>query len=181
MQRSRGRFVAGTHWRSARAHWDRDWLNARYMADRMSAREIAAAIGCTENNILYWLAKHGIPRRSVEEIRAVKYWGVTGAANPMYGKAGALNPRYVDGSSPERQRMYVSGVGRAFLRDVLKRDSYKCRRCGAPKGAPKSLHVHHVRPWAGNTDARFNAVTLCRPCHSWVHSKANAFGEYLHA
>jgi hypothetical protein len=170
------------HWRKRRPHWDKHWLLERYTTRRQSAAEIAVAAGCTENNILYWLAKHGIPRRSVREARAAKYWGATGSANPMHGKTGALNPRYVDGSSPERQRLYVQGVGRAFLRDVLKRDHYRCRRCDAPKRGPKSLHVHHVRPWAGNPDARLdmaNAITLCRPCHSWIHSKANNAGEYL--
>ena len=39
----------------------------------------------------------------------MKHWGAVGAANPMFGRTGALNPRYVDGSSPERQRGYVQG------------------------------------------------------------------------
>lgn len=182
MRAVNGRFVKGEHWRPRAPHWDVEWLRARYEKQGRSTGEIAAEAGTTDAAIIYWLKKHGIPRRSIGEARALKHWGVAGEANPMHGKTGAANPRYVDGSSPERQRLYVQGAGRAFLRDVLKRDGYACRRCSATKTTPKSLHVHHVRPWAGNAGLRFdtgNAVTLCRGCHAWVHSKANASGEYL--
>jgi thymidylate synthase (FAD) len=78
--------------------------------------------------------------------------------------------------------MYVQAEGREFLRHILQRDSYHCQRCGAPKSGPRSLHVHHIKPWAGNPSLRFdatNAVTLCKTCHDWVHSKANVLGEWL--
>lgn len=105
-----------------------------------------------------------------------------GKNNGMFGRTGSKNPRYVDGSSPERQRMYVRGEGREFLREVLKRDAYSCQRCGARKIGPKSLHVHHIKPWAGNPSLRFdksNVVVLCRACHGWVHSRDNVNREYL--
>jgi thymidylate synthase (FAD) len=100
----------------------------------------------------------------------------------MFGKTGAANPRYVDGSSPERQRAYASASGKAFIRVVLDRDGYACRRCGSGKRGARGLHAHHIAPWAGNEALRFdpdNAVTLCRACHEWVHSKANASREWL--
>lgn len=177
-----GRFKKGTHWRPRKPHWDREWLHTQYVVLGRSTGELAAECGCTDTNLQYWLKRHGIERRSVSQARAIKHWGASGEANPMYGKTGEANPRYVDGSSPERQRLYVQGHGKAFLREVLKRDSYQCRRCGDPKTTPKSLHVHHLKAWAGNPSLRFdpqNAVTLCRPCHSWVHSLANVEREFL--
>lgn len=182
MQDSRGRFVKGTHWRRRKPHWDAVWLHEQYITLGRSTGDLAAECACTDGNILYWLGRHRIPRRGVSAARALKHWGVSGEANPMHGKTGAANPRYVDGSSPERQRLYVQGAGKAFLRDVLKRDGYHCKRCDAPKSVPKSLHVHHIKPWAGNEALRFdptNAVALCRPCHSWVHSRANNNREFL--
>ncbi len=179
---SLGRIVKGTHWRPERPHWSREWLQTQYIERQKSTGEIAAECNCTDAAILFWLKKHGIPRRSVSEARAIKHWGMSGVANPMHGNVGAANPRYVDGSSPERQRLYVQGAGRVFLRSVLARDGYRCVRCGAPKGKPKSLHVHHLKSWAGNKDSRFdmgNVVTLCKSCHGWVHSNVNANGEYL--
>jgi len=182
MQDNLGRFVKGTHWRPRKPHWDAVWLRKQYVELGRSTGDLAVECDCTDANILYWLGRHEIPHRSVSEARALKHWGVSGESNPMHGKTGIANPRYVDGSSPERQRLYVQGKGRAFLRDVLARDGYRCKRCDAPKAEPKSLHVHHIKAWAGNAGLRFdmtNAVTLCRACHSWVHSRANTSREFL--
>jgi thymidylate synthase (FAD) len=177
-----GRFVKGQHWRPPQKHWQREWLEQQYVTLGRSSGDIAAECGCTDGNIMHWLRKHGIARRTISEARKLKHWGVSGADNPMHGKTGALNPRFVDGSSPERQRMYARGEGRAFIRAVLGRDGYHCRRCGTPNSGRKSLHVHHVKPWAGNAALRLdpnNAVTLCRPCHQWVHSRGNTEGAFL--
>lgn len=182
MPDSLGRFTKGEHWRQPKPHWVADWLREQYVALCRSTGEIAAACECTDANVIYWLKRHGIARRNISEARAIKHWGSSGEANPMHGKTGAANPRYVDGSSPERQRLYVQGDGRSFLRSVLERDEYACKRFNAPKAAPKSLHVHHIKPWAGNPSLRFdlaNAITLCRHCHHWVHSRANDRREFL--
>lgn len=184
MRNDKGQFVKGSHWREHRPHWDREWLVARYVDQQLSASEIAAIAGCTENNVYYWMDKHNIPRRSIHGARAVKHWGVSGEDNPMHGRTGAMNPRYVDGSSPERQRLYARGSGKSFLRRILKRDGYRCRRCSTPSRGRKSLHVHHIKPWAGNPKLRFdenNVVTLCAKCHSWVHSNDNTEGAFLDA
>ena len=175
-------FKKGQHWRPRKPHWDRDWLQREYVDNKRSCSEIAAETGCRENNIHFWLKKHGIAARSVSEVRSMKHWGLPGSLNAMFGRTGALSPSYVDGSSPERQRAYVRAEGRAFLRAVYARDGYRCQRCAAPNTGPKSLHAHHIKPWAGNPSVRFdmsNAVTLCRQCHSWVHSKRNTAREWL--
>lgn len=182
MRAANGQFLKGAHWRHESPHWDANWLRNEYQTKQRSTGEIAEEIGITDAAILYWLKKHGIQRRSVSQARAIKHWGAVGEANPMHGKTGDKNPRYIDGSSPDRQRLYAQGEGREFLRSILERDGYRCAHCGAEKGARKSLHVHHIKPWAGNSDARFdpaNAITLCRGCHSWVHSKENKNKDYL--
>lgn len=183
VRQANGQFVKGVHsYRQPRPHWGAEWLRAHYVQQGLSTGDIAALAGVTDAAIIFWLDKHGIPRRTVSAARALKHWGAAGVANPMHGKVGALNPRYVDGSSPERQRMYARGEGRKFICSVLARDGYCCRRCSAPKAGRRSLHVHHVQPWAGNAALRFdasNAVTLCRSCHSWVHSAANVSREWL--
>lgn len=182
MRAANGQFIKGAHWRPKAPHWEAAWLREQYVELGRSTGDIAAEAKTTDAAILYWLKKHGIPRRSVAQARAIKHWGVAGEANPMHGKTGEANPRYVDGSSPERQRMYARGQCREFLRLVLARDAYRCRRCGAGKTKPKSLHVHHIKAWAGNEALRFdadNAITLCRACHGWVHSRANINREFL--
>lgn len=175
-------FKPGQHWRPRAPHWDAEWLRAAYIDAQRSASDIAAQIGCTEMNIHFWLRKHGIPRRSMSEVRAAKKWGASGPSNPMYGKRGPLCPRYVDGGSPERQRLYSRSEWLLFVAAIYKRDGYRCVRCTAPKAGPRSLHAHHILPWAGHPERRMdaeNVVTLCVLCHRYVHSNANAAREFL--
>ena len=65
-----GTFRKGTHWRPRKPHWEKSWLESEYINKGRSAGDIAAEVGCTENNILFWLIKHDIPRRSISEVRA---------------------------------------------------------------------------------------------------------------
>lgn len=177
-----GQFVKGTHWRARKPHWDAEWLRVEYVERQRSTSEIGGQVGVGDTAIAFWLKKHGIPTRTMAEVRAAKHWGVTGPANPMFGKFGPASPNYVDGSAPERQRLYSSGHGKEFRAAVLARDGYRCRRCSAPKTGPKSLHVHHIKPWAGNPALRLdagNAATLCAKCHRWVHGKGNTTKEWL--
>lgn len=173
-RRSNGTFLPGTHWRPRRPHWDREWLEERYSRRGLAAWEIAEEADCTENNILYWLAKHDIHRRTVSETRASKHWGPVGPDNPMYGRTGKRNPNYKDGSSPDRQRLYAGAEWKRVARSVRARDGYRCVRCGAEKQGLRSLHLHHLKPWAGHPELRFdpdNIVTLCKACHDDAHRK----------
>lgn len=184
MRNTNGQFLKGHHWRKPKPHWSFQWLEREYLAKQRSAAEIAEEVGCKENNIHYWLHKHGIRTRTAAQVRAVKHWGVSGPDNPMFGRCGKQNPRYVDGSSPERQTAMAGHSGKQFRAAVLSRDNYSCVRCGKGKAGPRSLHVHHLKAWAGNPTLRFNpenAVTLCRGCHNWVHSRKNTEREYLAA
>lgn len=50
-------------------------------------------------------------------------------------------------------------------KDVLRRDNYTCKDCGANK---TYLHVDHIKPWANHIELRFdpeNCITLCYKCH----------------
>ncbi len=181
-ERIKGRFVKGSHWREPKPHWDKSWLKREYVDNFRSASSIAKESGCTEENILYWLRKHKIPRRDITTIRSKKYWGLTGESNGMFGRFGSLNPNYKDGSTPKRQMMYARSSGKEFLVAVYARDKYRCVNCGNKCTGPKTLHAHHIKPWAGNIKLRFdmsNMVTLCHKCHRWVHSKQNTERKFL--
>lgn len=105
-----------------------------------------------------------------------------GERNGMHGRRGKDNPNYRGGNTPERQRIYASGEWIAVVRFVYARDNYTCARCGKKKGGKHSLHAHHIKSWAEHPELRLNAdnlITLCRPCHLWVHSNANANREFI--
>jgi hypothetical protein len=179
---SSGRFLKGTHWRKPQAFRERAYLEAEYINKKRSTSDIAAEFGVTDGAVLFWLHKHKIERRTVAQARKFKRWGLAGKANGMYGRCGAKNPRWIDGSSPLRQTMYARSFWKELAKAVYERDGYKCVRCGHKHARGRKLHAHHVRPWSGNPDARFslsNIITLCEVCHTWVHSKANVKNEYL--
>jgi len=54
---------------------------------------------------------------------------------------------------------------RHWRKEVLIRDGYECRKCGAKK---RRLDAHHIFPFAEYSERRFdvgNGVTLCVNCH----------------
>ncbi len=171
-----------SHSRKHMAFRDRAYLLAEYTEKKRSTREIAREHSVRPNAVFHWLVKHGILRRTISEVRALKHWGMKGPANPMFGKCGAANPNYIDGSSPERQRIYANSPWKQLWSEILKRDDYKCVRCGSDSSRKNRLHGHHIKPWAGNPELRFeksNIVSLCRLCHWFVHSRENVKNEFI--
>lgn len=96
----------GQHWRSPQPFWQKEWLENEYINKKHSAKEIAKQFNTTVNNIYYWLKKHKIPRRKITEIRKIKYWGLRGEKNGMYGRRGELSPMWQGGNTPFRQQIY---------------------------------------------------------------------------
>ena len=170
-------FKKGQHWRPRKPHWEREWLFHEYVECNRTAPDIAREIGCTAENVIYWLKKHGIPRRSTSETRAIKYWGASGEDNPMYGVRGEAHPNWKGGCTPERQAFYSSEAWLKVLTKVRRRDKYCCQRCGSGE----EIHVHHIVSFAveelrAELD---NLVLLCQECHYWVHGPQNTDGEYI--
>jgi len=171
------------HWRTPQPFREREWLQTNYAKKQRSTGDIAKEFSVTDAAILFWLRKHGIPRRTVSEARGIKHWGLPGEDNPMFGLFGELNPNFIDGSSPERQRMYARSEGKKFICEALSIGRYCCARCGAKKLKENPLHVHHLKSWAGNPSLRFdllNVAVLCRNCHLYVHSNNNTTREFIH-
>ena len=174
MRNEKGQFVKGYTYRNPKPYWNKEWLWKEYIEKKKSAKQIAEEQGCKENNILYFLEKFGIPRRKMKEIRKIKYWGVTGEKNPMYGKMGELNPNWNGGHSPERQSIYARYFWKELEKSILKRDNYTCQICGAKHTGRDKLVVHHIKPWAKYPELRFeptNLITLCEKCHKTIHKK----------
>ena len=170
-------FKKGTHWRKPKPYWNKDWLWEEYVVKGKSAKQIADEQGCKENNILYFLDKFKIPRRTMSEIRAKKYWGIWGKRNGMYGKRGELCPRWQGGCSPFRQKMYGRAEWKEIVKEVLKRDGYRCQICGAGHTYKNRLVVHHILPvscFPEYISEMWNLATLCEKCHKKIH-KAKFF------
>lgn len=180
---NRGQFKKGEHWRKPRPWWKRSWLVEQYTTLCRSAADIAREGGVTENAILFWIKKHGIKTRSMQEVRSAKHWGVSGVDNPMWNKLAELNPNWRGGVTAERQAFYASREWKAACSAVWKRDKATCRRCGLTRddSPDMPMHIHHIESFA-SVDLRAvvkNLILVCEACHRFIHSKANAGREYL--
>lgn len=174
-------FKRGEHWRPPQAFREKGWLEREYLVNLRSAKEIAVQFSVHENAIFFWLAKHGIPRRSVAEARAIKHWGSPGEANGMFGKRGAEVPNWQGGISPERAACYSSIEWSKAVRVVWKRDCGTCQRCSAKANDEAKMHIHHIVGFAVKElrAEPTNLVLLCIKCHHFVHSKRNKEREFL--
>ena len=108
-----------------------------------------------------------------------KYPNLQGKKNGMYGRSGNLNPNWKGGVTPERQKLYSSGLWKEIIKTVFRRDGFTCQRCKNKKG---KLHAHHIKSWADYPDNRFdldNLITICKECHGWIHSKNNTNKDFL--
>jgi len=164
-------------------YWNRDWLFAEYVTKEKSAAQIADEQNCTERNILYFLEKNKIARRTMQEIRSIKYWGSSGETNWMYGRRGAEVPNWKGGVTPERQTLYSSREWIEAASEVWKRDNGICQKCGVERKSFLDLyHIHHIVPFADSIELRTeisNLILLCAKCHLWVHGNDNVNQEFI--
>lgn len=115
------------------------------------------------------MRKYGIPRRSASDAHVGR-------------QAGEKNPAWKGGVTPERQRVYKSREWKALVASVNERDGHRCVRCGSSATPDVRLNTHHLRRWSTYPEGRCdpsNIVTVCEPCHDWIHSRANVGKELL--
>ena len=74
---------------------------------------------------------------------------------------------------------------KSWRKSVLKRDGFKCVKCGSVY----SLQVHHVIPYSrldiSAHDFIFNGITLCSTCHALQHPELSdgvrsKFSKFTH-
>lgn len=72
----------------------------------------------------------------------------------------------------EARDIRQSDEHKAWSNAVRGRDGFICQLCGKRPKNRKSIHAHHIVPFAKSAELRFdinNGVTLCRLCHRRVH------------
>jgi hypothetical protein len=157
------------HYRQDAPYKHREWLIDQYVTQNRTIVDMAADCGVDVTQITRFMDRFGIDRRNKSEARIGR-------------QAGAKNPAWKGGTTPERQRLYKTQAWKDVIKAVYERDGYQCQRCGETKARPKGRHAHHIRPWADDVSLRFelsNLVTLCERCHIWVHSRENVNRDFL--
>lgn len=108
-----------------------------------------------------------------------------GEVHYLKGKRGAETPNWKGGCTPERQAFYSSSEWKAVVVIVWKRDNATCQRCGLDHRIVNreevKFAIHHIESFAVREKRSDpdNLVLLCRPCHLWVHSRANISKEFM--
>jgi transposase-like protein len=159
------------HYRSDAPYKSREWLFDQYVTQRHDAYAIARQFGVNVSTIIKFMKKYGIDRRDA-------------VTSHIGTQAGANNPAWKGGVTPERQRLYKTQEWKALLKSVYARDAFKCQRCqqGVSGKGKRAAAAHHIKSWGDYPELRrelSNLVTLCRVCHLWVHSLANVDHDYL--
>ncbi len=79
------------------------------------------------------------------------------------------------------KRDYRDPVYKRFRLQVLTRDKFTCKMCGA-KGKKTRLNVHHIHTWAHAGALRYeasNGITLCYACHKSITGKESHYVSYF--
>ena len=135
-------------------HTDEQWLEESYRDRLMSVKEMAEEAGVSPTQIVYWMDKFDIKRRTAGE--SLKRRDTLNSDG---------NPQWKGGYSHDTEWR----LGHKWLstrREVLRRDNHTCRDCGGDGGV-----VHHITP-VSEGGAKYdldNLVTLCSDCHTEVH------------
>lgn len=73
--------------------------------------------------------------------------------------------------------MTYQGIPEPLRQEVLTRDCFRCRWCGATNQGGDLHHIQYRRGYS--YDRLDNLVTLCRPHHSFVHGIPNGAGQTI--
>jgi len=119
-----------------------------------------------------------IARGAVPHLRNGQHWLKTAAPED--------NPNWKGGATPERQEFYRSNEWKSACAAVWTRANACCERCHldwrtVDRKTTPTFHVHHIVSFAVKElrAELSNLALLCRPCHLFVHSRANTGREFL--
>ncbi len=68
----------------------------------------------------------------------------------------------------------------AIKNQVLKRDSFTCRKCGFKDKSLNGLEIHHIKPKIfGGEDSVENLIILCSICYNYAPDSEKNFLKYV--
>ena len=109
--------------------------------------------------------------RRVRELRTEYGWPIASKTTGRPDLAVGVYLLQADRQSPEHDRSIPDDV----RREVLRRDGYKCKRCGWSHDEwnpsdPRHLELHHIKHHVhGGENIEANLKTLCSVCHDKQH------------
>jgi len=132
-------------------HLTKEYLQQKYVDERLSTRQIAEEVGCGKTTIRCWLNRFDIPFRTISE-----------------SQRGELSYQW---------KGFNSECITPFVKDhIYDRDTYECQFCSKTyiniDGKNDLMHVHHIDQNRRNNNPE-NLILLCSDCHAMLHNKPN--------
>lgn len=192
IRNEKGQFVKGSGKGDHFSKERRDKISISHLGKKLS-KEHCKNIGKSKKGIkrteeekqylsLFWKGKKK-SKSQIENIRKAKL----GNKNPMFGKRficskscrkkisetkiGDKNPNYIDGRTPENQRIRRGIEYRLWRESVFARDNWTCQKTGIKGGM---LHSHHIKNFSDYPELRFaidNGATLSKKSHKLFHKR----------
>lgn len=164
---------------------DRDWLEQKYLVERLSTHKIAKLIGCGAKTVALYLHNYGIPVRSIKEAQNVN--NTKKLVQCTYCGKNLLRKNYTAtkfdkffcnwncakmAQRKDTEKWRNSYKYKKWRYAVYKRDNYTCKLCGCVD----DIEAHHIIEGQHSVTLRYevtNGITLCSNCHSDIHRQGS--------
>jgi thymidylate synthase (FAD) len=161
------------------------WLQQQ-LENGLCAKEMAELAGCSVEAIKKWVYHFGLTlnKRPFFQ-KGMRPWNkgrggyrlqlseASREARRAHGRQitrrGSASHFWKGGTSPER--VLIGAWTRQIAPQVHQRFDHTCQRCGL-RGSEQQLHAHHLVPVYADPGLGYeieNLVTLCQPCHAFIH------------
>lgn len=101
---------------------DKEWLEEKYVDERLTIKEIANLANCSTGTIHRWMKKKGISRRSIDEIQLNRY-----GKDKRYRNKNWLTDKYKDKNMTTFEIGELVGVSKTTIRRWLKKFDIEMR------------------------------------------------------
>ena len=168
------------------AYRDRGWLQNQIEAGTTPG-EMAEQVGCSIETIKKWVIHFGLTlnRRRTGFQKGLRPWNKDRGGYELQLLASSCEARRAHGQQINRRgaashflkggtsskRELIGAWTRQVAPQVHQRFNHTCQRCGL-RGSEHQLHAHHLVPVYADPSLGYeikNLVTLCQPCHAFVH------------
>ncbi|MGB5917380.1 MAG: FAD-dependent thymidylate synthase, partial [Phormidesmis sp.] len=160
-----------------------EWLESQ-LAQRYDVHQMAQSAGCSTETIKKWVYRYGLklnkrsPGTKTPWNQGLKGYSLELDSEQRqlrrenarkYTQRGSASVFWKGGVSTDRT--LIGAWTRQIAPQVHKKFGYICQSCGKPGG---ELHAHHLVPVFANADLAYefdNLVSVCKDCHTKIHSQ----------
>ena len=169
-----------THWTFAnesKLYANKAWLEEQYIINGLDQASIAQLAGVSRHTIRSWMRKHGLQKPVGSWTVGRTPWSKGKRYRTGWSHTPEMRQRLSEQKRGEKNPQWKGGItkraisfrrGMEDLRpEILERDGYRCRLCGARGGSSVRLDMHHILPVWARPDLVLdleNIVTVCHPC-----------------